>query len=390
MRRCFDYPSRLSSQPSGVLRRPAISIAFVFLLSIFLVPGEAFAFKLAVMGDSLSDEYGEDAYGLYAENWVEQLEIYAGIDLGPTASEAGEPGGDWGEPRRTLYQFDWARNGANSYTLLSEGQHTGVSSVVASDDVDYGVLFIGANDFFPSSAAYLGIYLGTWTQGEIDAHVAGVLANINTVLDEMESAGLPMVILNLPDYGIAPAVAAILTDAAARQDVTDVIDELNAALDAEAEARGLVIIDIGAALVSIFGTHMSPNTSILVGNVAIDLTGSDTELGAVPTAGFVHDGVHPNTVLQGIIANSVMEALNIGFGTGLTLFTEAEILSHRGIAYGGSDTLNVIYGDYSDYITAYPPPPPSAVPGLNGIGLMVLSSLLAGTALRRVRSNQSI
>jgi lysophospholipase L1-like esterase len=367
-----------------------IAIALVFLLSICLLAGEALALKLAVMGDSLSDEYGEDSYGLYAENWVEQLEIYAGIDLGPTASEAGEPGGDWGEPRRTLYQFDWARNGANSYTLLSEGQHTGVSSVVVSDAVDYGVLFIGANDFFPSSAAYLGIYFGTWTQGQIDAHVAGVLANISTVLDEMESAGLPTVILNLPDYGIAPAVAAVLPDAAARQDVTNVIDELNAALHAEAEARGLVIIDIGAALVSIFGTHLSPNTSILVGNVSIDLTGSDTELGAIPTAGFVHDGVHPNTVLQGIVANSIMEALNIGYSTGLTLFTEAEILSHRGIAYGGSDTLNATYGDYSDYITAYPPPPPSAVPGLNGVGLMLLCGLLTGTALGRTRSGNNL
>lgn len=366
--------------------RPFTSVVAVLLACLFstcLFPGESTAFKLAVMGDSLSDEYGEDSYGVYAENWVEQLEIYAGVDLGPTASEAGEPGGDWGEPRRTLYQFDWARNGANTITLLSAGQHTGVSSVVVSDAVDYGVLFIGANDFFPSSAAYQGIYLGTWTQGQIDAHVAGVLARINTVLDEMESVGLPMVVLNLPDYGIAPAVRAVLTDDAGRQLVTDVIDGLNASLDAEAEARGLVIVDIGAALASIFGTHSSPNTSLLVGNVAIDLTGSDTASGAIPTAGFVHDGVHPNTVLQGIIANSVLEALNIGFGTGVALFTEAEILDHRGLAYGGSDTLNAVYGDYADYITAYPPAP---VPGVNGLGLIVLGGLLVRSGAGRLRS----
>jgi hypothetical protein len=95
-------------------------------------------------------------------------------------------------------------------------------------------------------------------------------------------------------------------------------------------------------------------------------------------------------VLQGIVANSIMEALNIGYSTGLTLFTEAEILSHRGIAYGGSDTLNATYGDYSDYITAYPPPPPSAVPGLNGVGLMLLCGLLTGTALGRTRSGNNL
>jgi lysophospholipase L1-like esterase len=345
---------------------------------------EAQALKLGVMGDSLSDEYGEESYGSYAENWVEQLEIHAGIDLGPTASMAGQPGGSWGEPRRTLYEFNWARSGADSITLLSGGQHTGVASAVASDAVDFGVLFIGANDFFPSGAAYLGIYLGTWNQGQIDAHVAGVLSRINTALDEMESAGLPMVLFNVPDYGIAPAVAAALPDAAGRQLVTDVIDGLNASLDAEAEARGLVIVDIGAALVSIFGTHTSPSTSLLVGNIAIDLTAADTASGTIPTAGFVDDGVHPNTVLQGILANSVLEALNVGFGTGIALFTEAEILDHRGIAYGGSDTLSATYGDYADYITAYPPPPPS-VPSLDGMSLIVLCALLSGLAIRRAR-----
>jgi hypothetical protein len=357
-----------------------MSFAIAVSLSACLFVGEAFALKLAVMGDSLSDEYDETSYGSYAENWVEQLEIYAGIDFGPTATEASEPGGTWGEPRRTLHQFNWARDGANTITLLSEGQHTGVSSVVVSDGVEYGVLFIGANDFFPSSAAYLGIYNGTWTQPQIDGHVAGVLSRINTVLNQVASVGLPMVILNVPDYGIAPAVAAILTDAAGRQLVTDVINDLNASIDAEAQARGLTIVDIGAGLVTIFGTHSSPNTSLLVGNVAIDLTGADTVGGGTPTAGFVDDGVHPNTVLQGIIANSVMEALNIGYDTGLTLFTEAEILAHRGIAYGGSDTLNATYGDYADYITAYPPPVP--IPGLNGISMIASCALLAGALTR--------
>jgi len=377
MRRCFNSPIHLA----GRLRQLQIAVVFACLSFLFTSP--ALAVKLAVMGDSLSDEYEEDSYGLYAENWVEQLEIYVGVDLGPTATEAGEPGGAWGEPRRTLFQYNWARNGANSNTLLSAGQHTGVSSVAASDGVEYGVLFIGANDFFPSSAAYQGIYNGTWTQLQIDSHVAGVLTNINTVLDEMQSAGLPMVILNVPDYGIAPAVAALLPNAAGRQLVTDVIDGLNASIDAEAQARGMVVVDIGAGLVSIFGTHASPITSLLVGNVAIDLTASDTAGGANPTAGFVHDGVHPNTVLQGIVANTVMEALNIGFGVGLTLFSEAEILDHRGIAYGGSDTLYATYGDYSDYITAYPPVD-IVVPGLGGIASLVLSALLAGAGTRAV------
>ena len=60
--------------------------------------------QLGVLGDSLSDEYAEQSYGLYAQNWLQQLVIYGGIDVGPTASEAAQPGGTWGEPRRTQYE----------------------------------------------------------------------------------------------------------------------------------------------------------------------------------------------------------------------------------------------------------------------------------------------
>ena len=46
---------------------------------------------LGAMGDSLSDEYFEETYS-YAHNWVEQLVDYRGLDVGPTAAEAGQPG----------------------------------------------------------------------------------------------------------------------------------------------------------------------------------------------------------------------------------------------------------------------------------------------------------
>jgi hypothetical protein len=72
-----------------------------------------------------------------------------------------------------------------------------------------------------------------------------------------------------------------------------------------------------------------------------------------------------------------MEGLNIGYGENLSLFTEQEILDHRGIAYGGSDTLEAQIGPYSDYIINYVPEPSSlALAGLAG-------AMLAITALRR-------
>jgi hypothetical protein len=48
-----------------------------------------------------------------------------------------------------------------------------------------------------------------------------------------------------------------------------------------------------------------------------------------------------------------MTALNAGYATGLTPFTESEILSHAGIAHGGADTLESQVGPFTDYVTNY-------------------------------------
>ena len=95
------------------MRNTPIAVLAVSL--VFALP--ASAQKFGAMGDSLTDEYGEATYGLYAQNWLQQLVIHAGLDAGPI--------GSWGEPRRNFYEYNWARAGANSSTLLSQGQDTG-------------------------------------------------------------------------------------------------------------------------------------------------------------------------------------------------------------------------------------------------------------------------
>lgn len=351
----------------------------IAVLAISLVVAlPAAAQKFGTMGDSLSDEYGEASYGLYAENWVEQLVIHAGLDAGPI--------GSWGEPRRNFYEYNWARAGADSNTLLSGGQHLGLASQVVPEGIEYAVLMIGANDFSPASAAYSNIYAGTWPQATIDAHVNGILANITTTLDTVLPTGVKLIVVNIPDYGLAPAVQQLFPSASSRQLVQDVIIEVNDGIEVLVQQRGLVYVDLLGAVIAIFGPHGSPTGSVSIGNVAIDLTASDTSLGGNPTAGFVHDGIHPNTTLQGIIANVVLEAINIGYGAGLPLFTEAEILSHRGIAYGGSDTLLAQLGSYSDYITSFVLAPSVPALGLVGRALAAAFLLAAGlVATRRLR-----
>jgi hypothetical protein len=247
-----------------------------------------------------------------------------------------------------------------------------------SEGIDYAVMAIGANDFHPTGAAYVNIYGGLWSSATITSYVNGTLANVDSALDTVLSTRVPLVLVNAPDYGMTPTVIAADPDAARRQAVADAISELNAGMETIAVTRGLVYVDFYAATKVIFGEHASPNTSISIGNVSISLSASDTPSGGNPTAGFVDDGIHPNTTLQGIFVNTILEALNLGYGAGFTLFSEAEILGHRGIAYGGSDTLVTQYGVYSDYVTNYIG---TAVPSLSSFGVMLACLLLIGSSI---------
>jgi lysophospholipase L1-like esterase len=357
------------------------------LLSViigFLYSAPASAVTLGVMGDSLSDEYAEESYGSYAQNWNEQLVNFAGFDLGPTAAAAAQPGGTWGEPRRTGYEFNWARSGATSVTLLSDGQHSGVAAQVIPEGIDYVTIAIGANDYNPADVAYQAIYANLWSQAQIDAHNTTIVANILTALDTALATGVDAVVTNIPDYGLSPTVQGFFPDPVGRQRVADAITQANNDLAPPVFVRGVVLIDFFEASLAIFGPHGSPNATLTIGNVAIQLNQADTAGGGNPTAGFVDDGVHPNTTLQALSANMTMEALNIAYGEGLTLFTEAEILAHRGIAYGGSDTLVAQFGNYSDYIYA-----PQAVPGLGMGGIVLCAVGMSWVGGRRLQARQT-
>jgi hypothetical protein len=162
--------------------------------------------------------------------------------------------------------------------------------------------------------------------------------------------------------------------------VHDVIaDQLNPQIEALAQANNLPFVDMVASSEAIFGEPTSYYTNLFIGNVEIDLLGSDTNLNTIPTAAFVHDGRHPHTTVQGMIANMIMESFNIGYGANFALFSEEEILAHAGIAYGGLDTLPYQIPAYSEFIVNYVPEPSNwLLAACGGVGLLA-------TARRRQR-----
>lgn len=339
----------------------------------FISEASAAPITMGVMGDSLSDEYFENFTGSTNQNWVEQLANYRAVNFGPTAAAAGK--GSWGTPRNTGYEYNWALYGATSSALLSAGQHTGFAAQVAPKGIQYGVLAIGANDLIYSGSNYGSIYDGTWSPAQVATFKAGVVNNIKTALDTALASGVKMVLADVPDYGVTVSAVSSRNDAAKRDRVTAVITDINAQLKQYADAVNVPLVDLQGAAAAIFGTNTALRSTLKIGNVNINLRQSDLPppFPARPAAGFLSDGIHIATPLQGILANLFVTALNDRYGANITPFTEAELLSHRGLSYGGSNTLTAQIGPYSNFVVLNVPEPSTlALSFIASCGLMFI------------------
>ncbi len=323
------------------------------------------------MGDSLSDEYAYNGRG-YAQNWTEQLVNYGSADLGVLGSYAA--------PRYQAYAYNWALSGATSGSLLSGGQASGLAAQIPGAGITYAVLAIGANDFAPGSSAYNNIYNGTWTTAQISSQITTVVNNIATAINTVTPTGVNLAVATIPDYGATPYVQSVYTNGAQRQAVADVVAQVNDAIKAVAQADHLVVADLGALTTATFGTDLSPNTTISIGGVTIQLNATTSSNPS--TAGFVSDGIHPNTTLQGVIADLFLQALDTGYGAGVPLFSEADILAHDGLTYGGSNTLNL---PYSSFVVNYVPEPATWVLALFGLAALGAARWRAHLGCRDIR-----
>lgn len=335
---------------SRSIGRRVLTVAVVTLAACTFARGQSNIDKLGAVGDSLTDEYLEQSYGSYATCWTELLVLHRAIDMGPTAEEAGQPGGTWGEPRRTGFEHNWARSGATTNTMLSAGQHTGLADAVLTQGVTHAAMFIGGNDFSFWSGCYDEVYNGEWDQQDIDDWIAGRINNITTALETIVPTGVHLVIVNIPDFSIMPLVWSYRPDPVRRDAVAAAVEQANAELRDLAAEHDLALLDMYALTKTIFGPNRDQHEHLLVGNVEIELllaSGSD------PLAAWVADGVHPRSVVQGIWANAILTALNLAYDANVTLFSEEELLTNGDLTYGGADTLEEQIGPYDAYVTVF-------------------------------------
>jgi lysophospholipase L1-like esterase len=331
----------------------AVLVAAVFVLAS---SGEALAqITLGVLGDSLSDEYAYNGRS-YATNWTEQIATDDGVNLGALVVSPANP-----SPRNQGYNQNWALSGATSATVLSGGQASGLAAQIPNAGgygIDYAILMIGANDFAPGNTPYDSIYNSTWNSMQISNYVSGVVANISTALGDILPTGVKAVVATVPDYGIAPAVQAGYTDPMKRQLVANVLATVNNDIKTLAQSDHIVVADLSGMINAVWGPEGSFATSVNIGNVPINLIQATNATSS--QAGFCIDGIHPYTTLQGVMADLLMQALDTGYNAGVPLFSEAQILQHAGLTYGGSDTLAALIGPYSNYVTSYAPTPAGA------------------------------
>ncbi len=258
--------------------------------------------RLGILSDSSTDEYqGSDnrggAYHAVTFNWVEQLVRAGRVDLGEW--------GNYDEPRRTGYERNWARSGATAESLLTSGQHTGL----AAQDVDLVFVSVGINDFLNN---YDRIYDGNLSGEELDEWLNDIVVNITTAVDTVQP--VDTVLVTIPDVNNVPRILSNHPDAEKRQRVTDAIEVVNEGLIAMAAERDVTVIDSVANTMDVFSRIV--DGKIVVGDISVDpfVTGDDPHNGLL-------DGLHPGTVMSGILANTY------AVGLGIEPLTDEEILA---------------------------------------------------------------
>lgn len=289
-------------------------------------PVSSSAVRLGLMGDSATDEYrGTDNrggdYHSVTFNWLEQLvrgeRVYAG------------EWGNWAEPRRTGYAYNWARSGAKAADMIEAGQHTGLAAQVASGEIDIVFISIGSNDFAPYRSDYLAIYSDALNDDALQQKIDNIVANITEAVDTVRASGnIPILLATVPDWNWSPSIQADsrYADANRRQRVSDAVAAVNAGLAALVESRqNVTLIDQGLFVQQIFGAAQTGEFK--TGNVSVNLLGQGNE----PHNGILGDGIHAGTVMQGNLANMYLEYINQVVDPDIPRLSDEEILKNAGL-----------------------------------------------------------
>jgi lysophospholipase L1-like esterase len=231
------------------------------------------------MGDSLSASYEGTPQGAAGDrNWVQLLQA---------------------ESDKHLAIDDVAVPGATSAALGP--QVSAVVGLVQTGAAQYATLIVGGND--------VSAYLPSIFAGNPTPFVSEVVAHIETALQTVAAAGpVQLAVGNIPDITITPAFQAHVPNPVLRQAVSQAISRANQQIEAFASSQGIPVIDL-------FGFGHQVQQPLTIDGVTLNNL-------------YAPDGFHPGTVAQGLLADTVLEALGDAYDPSLERFqlTEQQLL----------------------------------------------------------------
>ena len=179
-----------------------------------------------------------------------------------------------------------------------------------------------------------------------------ILDEFRTALETLLSSGASVVVMGPGSWSTFPGT--LLSAGLPPNAVVDeAVDLLIQQQRAEALARGLPFFDYQALLEDF------PDLS--VGGLGL-LEGLPDAGTRDPRYWFLPDGIHPDTIASGLVANAMLTALNGAYEAGLTPFDDAEILGFAGLTPDASwDGVSV---DVSEYVTLPEPDAPRLAVGV--------------------------
>ncbi len=349
---------------------------------------------IAALGDSLSDEYqfygaatpaapsypalpssevqtippeiyltGRDA----ARNFVEEI----GATLSSQLSFGNFTTNSRGMTRNQGYQEDWAENGttasgpdvSGTATTFAEeyngippefslgedptpGLDTQVSPDIPIGQINVVTILIGANDYNAALAAYIDqtnkadTSVFDTANTNIETAISTAITTIQAAASAAGNTNLKFVVITTPDITDAPLIQDEAGSALPALKV--IIGEKIAALDLNLAATYVGNPDVGLIdSTAIFNEFIA---NPVIDGVTVNMEGAGQDY----TDGFIGDGFHPGTIVQGLITQAVVSKINTLEGAQVvTPVTDADIVNYAEnsqptIAFSDSATTTTV------------------------------------------------
>jgi hypothetical protein len=266
---------------------------------LLLAPAQAeFLQGIGVLGDSYSDEYQfYPPDRSTAQNWLEILARKRGLDFGAFSTSSR------GEPRNQGFAYNWARTDAETEDLIQSGQHTGVAAQAARGEVGVVIIFIGGNDFIHAMARQKsGLAL--------DYVLHRAICNLDSAVDTIlrSSPKVRVMIATVPDIAELPEFAVPIRAGRLPRELAasycEAICQYNRHIRwISITSRQVDLIDL--ALASQLARRPDADHIIVAGRKLDRIHPSNS-----PEHAFLADSRHISTLVQGMLANHVINALN--------------------------------------------------------------------------------